>query len=149
MNHNRLLAYAHLLTAGGYLVFTLVGPWAKRGDSFGVFSSDGGTGFGIIGFIFAVILVFLAICRLIGRSEIIRGLGVEQLTLVIGIAAWLNLICFVVGWLPIFEYGQGRRRGVPGTGWGVVGAYFAVSQIPLLSYIRDSKPKQRHKSAGS
>ncbi|MEC7714775.1 MAG: hypothetical protein VYC14_02370 [Actinomycetota bacterium] len=132
MNHNRLLAYAHLLTAGGYLVFTLVGPWAKRGDSFGVFSSDGGTGFGIIGFIFAVILVFLAIFRLIGRSEIIRGLGVEQLTLVIGIAAWLNLICFVVGWLPIFEYGQGRRRGVPGTGWGVVGAYFTVSQIPLL-----------------
>ncbi len=132
MNHNRLLAYAHLLTAGGYLVFTLVGPWAKRGDSFGVFSSEGGTGFGIIGFIFAVILVFLAICRLIGRSEIIRGLGVEQLTLIIGVAAWLNLICFIVGWLPIFEEGAGRRKGVPGTGWGVVGAYFTVSQIPLL-----------------
>ncbi|GIR36292.1 MAG: hypothetical protein CM15mP49_16770 [Actinomycetota bacterium] len=47
-------------------------------------------------------------------------------------SAWLNLICFVVGWLPIFEYGQGRRRGVPGTGWGVVGAYLLSPQIPLL-----------------
>ena len=132
MNHNRLLAYAHLVMASGYLVFTVVGPWAKRGESYGVFSSDGGTGFGIIGFIFAVILVMLAILRIIGRSEVLPGLGVEQLTLVIGVAAWLNLICFVVGWLPIFEYGEGRRRGVPGTGWGVVGAYFTVSQIPLL-----------------
>ena len=132
MNHNRLLGYAHLLMAGGYLVFTLVGPWAKRGESYGVFSSDGGTGFGIVGFILAVILVILAIFRIIGRSEVVRGLGVEQLTLVVGVAAWLNLICFIVGWLPIFEYGEGRRRGVPGTGWGVVGAYFTVSQIPLL-----------------
>ena len=132
MNHNRLLGYAHLLMAGGYLVFTLVGPWAKRGESYGVFSSDGGTGFGIVGFILAVILVVLAIFRIIGRSEVVRGLGVEQLTLVVGVAAWLNLICFIVGWLPIFEYGEGRRRGVTGTGWGVVGAYFTVSQIPLL-----------------
>ena len=132
MNHNRLLAYAHLLIAGGYLVFTLVGPWAKRGESYGVFSSDGGTGFGIIGFILAVILVILAVMRLAGRSEVVRGLGVEQLTLIVGVAAWLNLICFIVGWLPIFEHGEGRRRGVPGTGWGVVGAYFTVSQIPLL-----------------
>ena len=132
MNHNRLLAYAHLLMAGGYLVFTLVGPWAKRGESYGVFSSDGGTGFGIIGFILAIILVIMAVMRLAGRSQVVRGLGVEQLTLIVGVAAWLNLICFIVGWLPIFEQGEGRRRGVPGTGWGVVGAYFTVSQIPLL-----------------
>tara|TARA_X000000368_G_scaffold155390_1_gene122407 strand:+ start:5221 stop:6066 length:846 start_codon:yes stop_codon:yes gene_type:complete len=118
--------------ASGYLVFALVGPWAKRGDSFGAFSSDGGTGFGIIGVILGIILVLLAIFRVMGRAEVLPGLGVEQLTLVIGVAAWLNLICFIVGWLPIFEYGEGRRRGVPGTGWGVVGGYFTVSQIPLL-----------------
>ena len=86
MNHNRLLAYAHLVMASGYLVFTVVGPWAKRGESFGVFSSDGGTGFGIIGFILAVFLVILAVLRILGRSEVLPGLGVEQLTLVIGVA---------------------------------------------------------------
>lgn len=132
MNHNRLLSYAHLLMASGYLIFVLVGPWAKRGDSFGVFSSDGGTGFGIIGVVLGVILFLLAIFRVMGRAEVLPGLGVEQLTLVIGVAAWLNLICFIVGWLPIFEEGVGRRKGVPGTGWGVVGAYFTASQIPLL-----------------
>ena len=101
MNHNRLLGYAHLLMAGGYLVFTLVGPWAKRGESYGVFSSDGGTGFGIVGFILAVILVILAIFRIIGRSEVVRGLGVEQLTLVVGVAAWLNLIFFMGTYLHL------------------------------------------------
>tara|TARA_B100000123_G_C25733504_1_gene430389 strand:+ start:137 stop:1021 length:885 start_codon:yes stop_codon:yes gene_type:complete len=132
MKVNRLLSLGHLLMASGYLIFVLVGPWAKRGDAFGAFSSDGGTGFGIVGVILGVILVLLAIFRVMGRAEVLPGLGVEQLTLVIGVAAWLNLICFVVGWLPIFEYGEGRRRGVPGTGWGVVGGYFTVSQIPLL-----------------
>ncbi|GIR36291.1 MAG: hypothetical protein CM15mP49_16760 [Actinomycetota bacterium] len=52
MNHNRLLLMPTCSQQVVTLFFTLVGPWAKRGDSFGVFSSDGGTGFGIIGFIF-------------------------------------------------------------------------------------------------
>ena len=132
MNHHKLLSYAHLILAGGYLVFALVGSWAKRGSGYGVFSSDGGTGFGIIGVVLGAILVLCAIFRIIGRAQVLPGLGVEQLTIIIGVAAWLNLICFIVGWLPIFEYGEGRRRGVPGTGWGVVGGYFTVSQIPLL-----------------
>tara|TARA_B100000686_G_C16676319_1_gene909327 strand:- start:193 stop:1077 length:885 start_codon:yes stop_codon:yes gene_type:complete len=132
MNQQRALSFAHFLMAAGYLVFALVGSWAKRGSSYGAFSSNGGTGFGIIAVILGAILLILAIFRIMGQSQVVPGLGVEQLTLIVGIAAWLNLICFVVGWLPIFEEGTGRRRGVPGTGWGVVGSYFTVSQIPLL-----------------
>ena len=132
MNQHRIASFGHLLLASGYLIFTLTGPWAKRDSGFGAFSSDGGTGFGIIGVTLGAILVILAILRIMGRSQVVPGLGVEQLTLIVGIAAWLNLICFIVGWLPLFEEGQGRRRGVPGTGWGVVGGYFTVSQLPLL-----------------
>ena len=133
MNHNRIFSYAHFAMAAGYLTFALVGPWSKRGDSsFGAFSSDGGTGFGTIGVVLGVILLLLAVLRINGQKQVVPGLGVEQLTVIVGIAAWLNLICFIVGWLPIFEEGTGRRRGVPGTGWGVVGGYFTVSQIPLL-----------------
>ena len=132
MNQHKVLSYAHLVLAAGYLVFALVGSWAKRGSGYGAFSSDGGTGFGIVAVILGFILLLCAIFRIIGRSQVLPGLGVEQLTIVVGVAAWLNLICFIVGWLPIFEYGEGRRRGSPGTGWGVVGSYFTVSQIPML-----------------
>ena len=86
MNHHKLLSYAHLILAGGYLVFALVGSWAKRGSGYGAFSSDGGTGFGIIGVVLGAILVLCAIFRIIGRAQVLPGLGVEQLTIIIGLS---------------------------------------------------------------
>ena len=97
MNLKRALQLAHLAFATIYLIFVLFGSWAKRSDpDKGVFSSDGGTGFGIIAVVLGVLLVGLAIMRIMGRSHVLPGLGVEQLTIVLGLAATLNLIAFVV-----------------------------------------------------
>lgn len=117
----------HAFLAGLYLLFALFGSWAKRGDpDEGVFSADGGTGFGLIAVILGVLLVALAVMRLMGKSHVLPGLGVEQLTIVLGLAATLNLIAFIVGWLAVFP---------AGTGWGVVAAYFPASFIPQIGLL--------------
>jgi len=119
--------YVHLFLALLYFWGAAFGKWAKRGDpDEGVLSADGGTGFGLIAVILAVALVALAVMRLMGKTKVLPGLGVEQLTVLLGIAAWMNILAFVVGWLATFE---------AGTGWGVVVAYFPASLIPQLGAI--------------
>ncbi len=127
MNLERGLALFHLLLASLYVIFVLVGDWAKRGSGdYGIFSSDGGTGFGIIAIVLGVGLVALALMRLGGRDRVLPGLGVEQLTIVFGLAATANLLGFIVGWLAVFP---------AGTGWGVVAAYFPASFIPQIGLL--------------
>ncbi len=117
----------HLVLAVLYLWAVGFGKWAKRGDpDEGAFSADGGTGFGIIAIVLGVALLVLAIMRIAGRSKVLPGLGVEQLTVILGVAAWMNILAFVVGWLATFE---------AGTGWGPVVAYFPASLIPQLGLI--------------
>lgn len=119
--------YLHLFLAVLYFWGAAFGKWAKRGDpDEGVFSSQGGTGYGIIAVLLGVAFLVLAIMRIMGRSKVLPGLGVEQLTVLLGVAAWMNILAFVVGWLATFE---------AGTGWGVVVAYFPASLIPQLGLI--------------
>jgi len=119
--------YMHLLLAIVYFWGAAFGKWAKRGDpDEGVLSAQGGTGFGRIAVILGVILLGLAIMRLRGQTKVLPGLGVEQLTVIVGFAAWMNILAFIVGWLATFE---------AGTGWGVVVAYFPASLIPQLAAI--------------
>ena len=116
--------FMHLFLAVLYMWGVLFGKWAKRGDpDEGVFSADGGTGFGIIAVALGVGFLVLALMRIAGISKVLPGLGVEQLTIIFGIAAWMNILAFIVGWLATFE---------AGTGWGVVVAYFPASLIPQL-----------------
>jgi hypothetical protein len=123
----KILGVLHLVLAVAHLVFVLFAPWVKRnGVSYGIFDKDGAAGFGIIALILAVILVLLAIMRLLGRTKVLPGLGVEQLTVVCGTAATLNMISFVVGWKAVF----------PGsTGWAVPAAYFSGSLIPQIGLL--------------
>lgn len=119
--------WVHLFLAVLYFWGAAFGKWAKRGDpDEGFLSADGGTGFGIVAVVLAVALVVLAVMRLLGLSKVLPGLGVEQLTVILGVAAWMNILAFVVGWLATFE---------AGTGWGVVVAYFPASLIPQLGAI--------------
>ena len=126
MTLKRALDFAHLFFAALYLIFVLFGRWAKGNPDEGVFSSDGGAGFGIIAVVLGVALVILALLRIAGRSQVLPGLGVEQLTVALGLAATLNLIGYIVGWLVIFQRG---------TGWGVVAAYFPASFIPQVGLL--------------
>lgn len=126
MNLKRALEVAHLFFAVLYLLFVLFGRWAKGDPDEGVFSSDGGAGFGIIAVILGVALVGLAVMRIMGRTRVLPGLGVEQLTIALGLAATLNLIGYIVGWLIISQRG---------TGWGVVAAYFPASFIPQVGLL--------------
>lgn len=127
MKAQRILAVLHLVFAALYFIFVAFAPWTKRGDPDpGAFSSDGGAGFGIIAVIIGIALVALALMRLAGRHKVLPGLGVEQLTVGLGIAAVANLIGFVVGWLATFE---------TGTGWGIPAAYFPASFIPQIGLL--------------
>ena len=93
---------AHLILAGGYLVFVLVGDWAKRKEgSYDAFEFFGGTGFGILGVAVGIALWLLALMRFAGYSKVLPGLGVEQLTLALGVFATVNIFAFVFGWLPV------------------------------------------------
>ena len=117
----------HLFLAVLYLAFVVFGKWAKRGDpDEGVFSVDGGSGYGIVAVVLGIAILALALMRLGGRTRVLPGLGVEQLTVILGIAAWMNLVAFFVGWLATFP---------AGTGWGVVAAYFPASIIPQLGLL--------------
>lgn len=119
--------FVHFALAILYLWAVLFGKWAKRGDpDEGALSADGGTGFGIIAIVLGFAFLILAIMRIMGRSKVLPGLGVEQLTVILGVAAWMNILAFVVGWLATFE---------AGTGWGPVVAYFPSSLIPQLGAI--------------
>ena len=121
------LNYVHLVLALVYFWGAAFGKWAKRGDpDEGALSAMGGSGFGIVAILLGVGLLALAVMRVTGRSKVIPGLGVEQLTIILGIAAWMNILAFIVGWLATFE---------AGTGWGVVVAYFPASLIPQLGLI--------------
>ena len=126
MTLKRALDFAHLFFASLYLIFVLFGRWSKGNPDEGVFSSDGGAGFGIIAVVLGIALVLLALLRIAGRSHVVPGLGVEQLTVALGLAATLNLIGYIVGWLVIFQRG---------TGWGVVAAYFPASFIPQVGLL--------------
>ncbi len=122
-----VLKWVHLLLAVLYFWGATFGKWAKRGDpDEGVFSADGGTGFGLLAVVLGIALLALAVMRLMGRSKVLPGLGVEQLTVILGAMAWMNILAFVVGWLATFQ---------AGTGWGVVVAYFPASLIPQLGLI--------------
>lgn len=128
MNLKRALQLAHLVFASLYLIFVLFGKWAKGSPDQGVFASEGGAGFGIIAVVLGVALVGLALLRIMGRTRVLPGLGVEQLTVALGLAATLNLIGFIVGWLAIEPFSAG-------TGWGVVAAYFPASFIPQVGLL--------------
>ena len=110
-----------------YLYFVLFGKWAKRGDpDLGAFAAKGGAGFGIIAVVLGVVLVGLALMRIAGKTKVLPGLGVEQLTVILGLSAVINLIAYVVGWLAVFP---------TGTGWGIPAAYFPASMIPQIGLL--------------
>ena len=122
-----ILGLVHLLLAGLYLAFTISGPWAKHEDfEAGALASDGGTGYGWVALVLSISLVLLALLRLAGRNRLLPGIGVEQLTVMLGLAAWANSVAFFVGWLVTFP---------AGTGWAAVVAYFPASIIPQLGML--------------
>ncbi len=137
MNLKRFLELAHLVLAAMYLLFVAFGSWAKRGDpDEGAFSADGGTGFGIIAVLLGIALVVLAVMRIMGRTKVLPGFGVEQLTVMLGLAATVNLLAFVVGWLAVTPLSAG-------TGWAIPAAYFPASFIPQIGLLTLSTTKPR------
>lgn len=123
----RVFGLVHLLLASLYLIFILFGTWAKREEAnAGALASNGGTGYGLVALVLAVVLVLLALMRLAGRHRLLPGIGVEQLTVILGLAAWMNSIAYIVGWLVTFP---------AGTGWAAVAAYFPASIIPQVGML--------------
>jgi hypothetical protein len=137
-NIKKPLVLAHLVFAGSYFVFALLGTWAKRKEGgYSAFEFFGGTGFGIIGVALGVVLVLLALMRLGGYSKVLPGLGVEQLTLAIGLASLVNIFAFIFGWLPVLPV----KKDPAGTGWAIVAAYWPASFIPQLGIITLARTK--------
>jgi hypothetical protein len=123
----RILTVIHLVLAVAHFIFVIFAPWTKHEDvTHRAWEVAGGNGFGIIAIALATILVVLAVMRLAGRSKVLPGLGVEQLTIICGAAATLNLIAFLVGWKAVFP---------AGTGWAIPAAYFSGSLIPQLGLL--------------
>jgi hypothetical protein len=131
MKMQRVLAIVHFGLALAFLVFAVVGEWSKvvveRVDfGKGVFDAQGGSGFGIVAVLVGILLVALAVMRLMGKDKVLPGLGVEQLTVILGLVATLVPIAFIVGWLKVFDYK---------TGWAIPALYFTGSFIPQLGLL--------------
>ncbi|MBG01500.1 MAG: hypothetical protein CL470_04440 [Acidimicrobiaceae bacterium] len=123
---------AHLVFAGMYFVFVLLGEWAKRREAnYDAFEFLGGAGFGILGVATGVALCVLALMRLGGYSKVLPGLGVEHLTLALGLFATVNVFAFIFGWLPVLPV----KKDPAGTGWALVAAYWPASFIPQLGIL--------------
>ena len=125
-----ILGLVHLICASVVFFLFLLAPWSKGDPDVGAFSSDGGAGFGLINVILAGILLVLAVMRLAGKSRVLPGLGVEQLTVAVGTAAFANMFAFIVGWLAVFPS--------DGTGWALPAAYLPLSLIPQIALLTAS-----------
>ncbi len=126
-NRSVALAVVQLTCALALVVLASAAAWTNHGArSRSALAADGGAGFGPIALVFSALLLALALLRLLGRTRVLPGLGVDQLTVICGATVLIVSFAFIVGWL---------RAVHRGTGWGVIVAIAIAWCIPHIALV--------------
>ena len=108
----------------------LAGPWTNlKTESFGVFESQGGAGFGIVATILGALMLVISLV-VAAEKEFKIGpfaIGGNQLLLALSAASFTTLLSFLI----VIHSGSFRDLGsIKGAGWGAAGACLVAYFFP-------------------
>ena len=113
-----------------FLWLVLAGNWVNlKNESFGVFDSQGGAGFGIVAVVLGVVMLLTSLTLAAEKEFTIKPLamGGNQILLSFGFASSITILSFLI----IVHSGSFRALGqVKGAGWGAAGAGLVAYFLP-------------------
>ena len=132
MNAVRVLALVRIVMSSLFLWMVLAGNWVNyKNESFSVFDSSGGSGFGVVVTILGVLMVIISLLML-SEHEIKLGklaVGGGQILLILSVAAFTTILSFLI----IVHSGAFRDLSdVRGAGWGAAGACLTAYMFPQV-----------------
>lgn len=115
-----------------FLWMVLAGNWVNlKNESFGVFDSQGGAGFGIVAVVLGVTMLLVSLILAAEKEFNIKPLamGGNQILLALGFASFTTILSFLI----ITHSGAFRELGqVRGAGWGAAGAGLVAYFLPQV-----------------
>ena len=119
-----------------FLWLILGANWTNlKKESFGIFHSQGGAGFGIVAFVLGLAMLIVALYLAaeksfqIGCGKTGKSIGGNQLLLVLSTSSFITILSFLI----ISHSGSFRALGnVRGAGWGAAGAGLLAYFIPQI-----------------
>ena len=115
-----------------FLWMVSAGNWVNlKNESFGVFDSQGGVGFGIVAVVLGVIMVLISLVLAAEKEFVIKPLamGGNQILLALGFASFATILSFLI----VTHSGAFRELGqVRGAGWGAAGAGLVAYFLPQV-----------------
>lgn len=113
-----------------FLWIVLAGNWVNlKNESFGVFDSQGGAGFGIVAVVLGFLMLLVSLTLAAEKEFTIKRLamGGNQILLTLGFASFITVLSFLI----IVHSGSFRALGgVRGAGWGAAGAGLVAYFLP-------------------
>ncbi len=130
MTANKILSAVRVGFAVLFLWLVLAGNWVNlKNESFGVFDSQGGAGFGIVAVVLGALMVLVSLTLAAEKEFTIKPLamGGNQILLAMGFASFTTILSFLI----IVHSGSFRALGqVRGAGWGAAGAGLVAYFLP-------------------
>ena len=130
MTANKILSAVRVGFAVLFLWLVLAGNWVNlKNESFGVFDSQGGAGFGIVAVVLGALMVLISLTLAAEKEFTIKPLamGGNQILLAMGFASFTTILSFLI----IVHSGSFRELGqIRGAGWGAAGAGLVAYFLP-------------------
>jgi hypothetical protein len=115
-----------------FLWLVLAGNWVNlKNESFGVFDSQGGAGFGIVAVVLGFLMLLVSLTLAAEKEFTIKpiAMGGNQILLSLGFASFITVLSFLI----ITHSGSFRALGdVRGAGWGAAGAGLVAYFLPQV-----------------
>jgi hypothetical protein len=115
-----------------FLWLVLAGNWVNlKNESFGVFDSQGGAGFGIVAVVLGFLMLLVSLTLAAEKEFTIKpiAMGGNQILLSLGFASFITVLSFLI----IARSGSFRALGdVRGAGWGAAGAGLVAYFLPQV-----------------
>ena len=130
MTANKILSAVRVGFAVLFLWLVLAGNWVNlKNESFGVFDSHGGAGFGIVAVVLGALMLLISLTLAAEKEFTIKPLamGGNQILLAMGFASFTTILSFLI----IVHSGSFRDLGqIRGAGWGAAGSGLVAYFLP-------------------
>ena len=130
MTANKILSAVRVGFAVLFLWLVLAGNWVNlKNESFGVFDSHGGAGFGIVAVVLGALMPLISLTLAAEKEFTIKPLamGGNQILLAMGFASFTTILSFLI----IVHSGSFRDLGqIRGAGWGAAGSGLVAYFLP-------------------